>query len=263
VLDCSDSEAIGDIACGNQIGSLAAAHGPMSVFVLGASFVLRSGERITVGSRARKDVTGYDILRYALSCGDARAALASLTCKVVAAPPHWAHTVVSCADLGEAIEHARLIDDRVHPIGLLCADDDGSDAARIYVRLAGARTAVEEQRRVVEEMNQNVASGDDHEQLASQCWARFDDRGCRHRGGSRGVVPTEALAALGTPRPEGLRRIVNLHDGRVAWFAPTPATSQSFARTLERLGGRILDTSTTTVPPALRQRLDAVFSEAS
>ena len=259
IVDCTAEQALGAIACGRHVGTLASSFGPLSAYVLAVRMVLRNGDIIALGCQARKDVTGYDIMRYALSTAGGSGVVTSATFRVIARPPAWASLALPCESLDAALAAARHIDDDIHPAGVACAgaSPDSGQPPVTVVRLAGTAEAVRLQREAVARVVSTAHS--DSDAVARSVWHLFDDRGCRRAGGVRAVVPVAALAQVCRQVADAARLIACPVDGRIVAFPASPRGREALNEAVASAGGTSDDSGVNSIPAALRQRLGNVF----
>ena len=105
-IDLGANASLGGMAGTNASGSNALRYGDMREQVLGMEVVLSDGRTIRVGSKARKNSSGYDLKDLLIGSEGTLGIVTELTLKVHPLPAHEESLRVTFEDIGTAIEVA-------------------------------------------------------------------------------------------------------------------------------------------------------------
>jgi glycolate oxidase len=114
-----DAITVGGIVGCNSAGDLALGYGATREYVLGLEVVLGDGTILKLGSRVRKDVTGYDLVRVMVGSEGTLGAIVEATLRFVDQPEAEASVIAAfrTQDAG-AEETLHVMDSRLQPVAL-------------------------------------------------------------------------------------------------------------------------------------------------
>jgi glycolate oxidase len=146
-------------------GPRAFKYGTTKRYVLALELVLPTGEIIRTGSKAVKNVVGYDLTQLIVGSEGTLAIVTEITLRLIPRPPARATVLALFANIRSAVGAVTaLIQQRVTPATLELVDADSLEAVRVHtgaevapagtgaaliVEVDGMRTAVEEEATIV------------------------------------------------------------------------------------------------------------------
>jgi glycolate oxidase len=115
-------------------GPRAFKYGTTKRYVLGLEAVLPTGELIHTGSKAVKNVVGYDLTQLLVGSEGTLAIVTKITLRLIPKPPAQAALVAGFANVRSAVGAVtRLVGLRVVPAALELVDEDSLRAVRTYL----------------------------------------------------------------------------------------------------------------------------------
>ena len=146
-------------------GPRAFKYGTTKRYVLALELVLPTGEIIRTGSKAVKNVVGYDLTQLIVGSEGTLAIVTEITLRLIPRPPARATVLALFANIPSAVDAVTaLIQQRVTPATVELVDADSLEAVRVYtgaevapagtgaaliVEVDGMRAAVEEEATIV------------------------------------------------------------------------------------------------------------------
>ncbi len=119
-----DAITVGGIIGCNSSGDLALGYGGTRDFVLGIDVVTGDGEVLKLGSRVRKDVTGYDLVRLFVGAEGTLGVVVEATLRFVEKPGSDASVIATFADEMQGAEMAmEVLSRRLGPVALEYMDE--------------------------------------------------------------------------------------------------------------------------------------------
>jgi glycolate oxidase len=152
-----DAITVGGIVGCNSAGDLALGYGQTREYVLGLEVVLGDGRLLELGSRVRKDVTGYDLVRLMVGSEGTLGAVVEATLRLVDQPEAEASVIAAFRTQDAGAEEAlRVMDHHLQPVALEYMDRPttraveeafqvgipGEAASTVLVKFHGNREAV-------------------------------------------------------------------------------------------------------------------------
>jgi glycolate oxidase len=114
-----DAITVGGIIGCNSAGDLALGYGQTREYVLGLEVVLGDGRVLELGSRVRKDVTGYDLVRLMVGSEGTLGAVVEATLRLVDQPEAEASVIAGFGSQDAGAEEAvRVMDHHLQPVAL-------------------------------------------------------------------------------------------------------------------------------------------------
>ncbi len=132
---------VGGMVAAGLSGPARASVGAVRDFVLGVELVNGRGELLRFGGQVMKNVAGYDVSRLVVGSWGRLAAITEVSLKVLPVAPAEATLRFDC-DQGEALARLHAWGGQPLPLNASCWVQEGG-AGRLYVRLRGARAAVD------------------------------------------------------------------------------------------------------------------------
>ncbi|HVZ21966.1 MAG TPA: FAD-linked oxidase C-terminal domain-containing protein [Vicinamibacterales bacterium] len=116
-------------------GPRAFKYGTTKRYVLALEAVLPTGEIVHTGSKAVKNVVGYDLTQLLVGSEGTLAIVTQITLRLVPKPPAYATLLASFRDIASAVDAvSALIRRRVVPAAIELVDDDSLRAAQEYAK---------------------------------------------------------------------------------------------------------------------------------
>lgn len=131
-----DAVTVGGIIGCNSSGDLALGYGATRDFVLGMDVVTGEGQVLKLGSRVRKDVTGYDLVRLFCGCEGTLGVVVEATLRFINKPEGEASVLASFPDQQQGAEAAlALLAAKLAPVALEYMDTRTTQAVETVFRL--------------------------------------------------------------------------------------------------------------------------------
>ena len=130
-------ETVGGMVAAGLAGPARASVGGVRDYMLGATMINGRGEALSFGGQVMKNVAGYDVSRLLVGSMGVLGVICEVSLKVLPIAPARA-TLEFHHDEAEAIEHLNIWAGQPLPLNASAWRD-----GRLYVRLSGARSAVE------------------------------------------------------------------------------------------------------------------------
>ena len=130
-------ETVGGMVATGLAGPTRASAGGVRDYILGATLVNGRGEALSFGGQVMKNVAGYDVSRLLAGSMGVLGVICEVSLKVLPTPPARA-TLEFHHDEAEALEHLNTWAGQPLPVNASAWRD-----GRLYLRLAGARSAVD------------------------------------------------------------------------------------------------------------------------
>jgi glycolate oxidase len=152
-------------------GPRAFKYGTTKRYVLALEAVLPTGEIVHTGSKAVKNVVGYDLTQLLVGSEGTLAIVTQITLRLVPKPPAYATLLAAFRDIASAVEAvSELIRRRVVPAAIELVDGDSLDAAQAYAKTRvapdGARALL-----IVESDGTPAAVGEEIARVEEACAA--------------------------------------------------------------------------------------------
>jgi len=143
--DAGDVATVGGMVAAGLGGPARAAVGNVRDYVLGVQIINGKGELLTFGGQVMKNVAGYDVSRLMAGAMGTLGVIAEVSLKVLPVAVAEA-TLLFHLDEASAIKQLNAWAGKPLPVNASCWVNDktgGSDNPSLYVRLRGAKAAVE------------------------------------------------------------------------------------------------------------------------
>jgi glycolate oxidase len=150
-------------------GPRAFKYGTTKRYVLGLEAVLPTGEIIKTGSKAVKNVVGYDLTQLLVGSEGTLAIITRITLRLIPRPPALATLLAGFVDIRGAVDAVTaLLQRRIIPSAIELIDADSIDAVETYlgraIAPAGARALL-----IVETDGTSAAVSEDIEEAGRAC----------------------------------------------------------------------------------------------
>jgi len=172
-IDLGANASLGGMAGTNASGSNALRYGDMHEQVLGMEVVLSDGRTIRVGSKARKNSSGYDLKDLLIGSEGTLGIVTELTVKARPLPAHEESLRATFEDIGPAVEAAvelgrsglglarvELVDEIMIEAVNAYQSADHAERPTLWVAFHGSETAVAEDVKAAEEMCRELGALD-------------------------------------------------------------------------------------------------------
>ncbi len=137
----SPGATVGGMVAAGLSGPARASVGAVRDYVLGVEIINGRAELLRFGGQVMKNVAGYDVSRLMAGSWGQLGVITEVSLKVLPVPPAEATLRFDC-DQAEALKNLHAWGGRPLPLNASCWVEDGG-AGRLYVRLRGARAAVD------------------------------------------------------------------------------------------------------------------------
>lgn len=133
---------VGGMVAAGLSGPARASVGAVRDYVLGVEIINGKGELLRFGGQVMKNVAGYDVSRLMAGSWGQLGIITEVSLKVLPVPPAEATLRFDCGQ-AEALARLHAWGGQPLPLNASCWVQDGGGAGRLYVRLRGARAAVQ------------------------------------------------------------------------------------------------------------------------
>lgn len=221
---------VGGMVAAGLSGPARASSGAVRDFVLGAKMLNGRGELLRFGGQVMKNVAGYDVSRLLVGSWGTLGVVTEVSLKVLPVAPAEATLAFECAQ-DEALERLHAWGGQPLPLNASCWVDDAG-TARLYVRLRGAKAAVEAACRSMGGERQAGAEAD-WQACREQRLPWFAERAPQHALWRLSVPQTAPVLRL----PAGIGApLVEWHGG-LRWVQAGPEHAAALQQLAHDVGG--------------------------
>ena len=229
----ADAATVGGMVAAGLSGPARASVGAVRDYLLGVTLLNGRAELLTFGGQVMKNVAGYDVSRLMAGAWGTLGLLTEVSLKVLPVAPGEATLRFEC-NQADALRKLHAWGGQPLPLNASCWVQDGAGVGTLYVRLRGARAAVEAACKAMGGTRlDNAAAAPDWTACREQTLPWFAERSAR---------PDHALWRLSVPAaapvlalPQGAQPLVEWH-GALRWVQ-APATAASALQDAARAVG--------------------------
>ncbi|MHA7601233.1 glycolate oxidase subunit GlcE [Alicycliphilus sp. T452] len=223
---------VGGMVAAGLSGPARASVGAVRDYVLGVEIVNGKGELLRFGGQVMKNVAGYDVSRLMAGAWGQLGIITEVSLKVLPVPPAEATLRFDCGQ-AEALALLHAWGGQPLPLNASCWVEDGG-AGRLYVRLRGARAAVDAAcSSMGGELQDAPTVAGDWQACRDQCLPWFAARAPGHALWRLSVPQTAPALAL----PAGVAPPLIEWHGGLRWVQAPPEAGDALRALAGQAGG--------------------------
>ena len=223
---------VGGMVAAGLSGPARASVGAVRDYVLGVEIINGRGELLRFGGQVMKNVAGYDVSRLMAGSWGQLGILTEVSLKVLPVPPAEATLRFDC-DQAEALARLNAWGAKPLPLNASCWVEEGGQG-RLYVRLRGARAAVEAAcRGMGGELQDAPNVPDDWQACRDQSLPWFTQRAPQHALWRLSLPQTAPALVL----PAGVAAPLIEWHGGLRWVQAAPEQGAALRQLAAQVGG--------------------------